>query len=321
MKLPIKLAALVAVLACVAATFVQSKNPDEILKAINDYRTKSVTDARNAGAQVDFAALNAEVAKMATAAIEGVETDKVEPSKAYSWAQIFSLAGKHEPVCDLCEKYLTTNPGPEQKFAAQMLMLNSCNTLGEGGMLASTLPMVTAPDLMSSQSLLRTVVGSYAGTIADDMGIEAAFKAIDGALAQVKYESPEDYAKRMLPSYKARGLKNPDGTPMTDEQMTAMLVTSGKSINDSLPYMAADKKSSLLTAAGKKDEALKVLKDFVAGRDPSSAYVRRANSAIKQTEIVGQPAVPLTFGRKYGDFTSLDQWKGKVVIIDFTAHW
>jgi hypothetical protein len=181
--------------------------------------------------------------------------------------------------------------------------------------------MVTAPDLMSSQSLLRTVVGSYAGTIADDMGIEAAFKAIDGALAQVKYESPEDYAKRMLPSYKARGLKNPDGTPMTDEQMTAMLVTSGKSINDSLPYMAADKKSSLLTAAGKKDEALKVLKDFVAGRDPSSAYVRRANSAIKQTEIVGQPAVPLTFGRKYGDFTSLDQWKGKVVIIDFTAHW
>jgi hypothetical protein len=321
MKLPITLAACVAVLACVAATFVQSKNPDEILKAINDYRTKSVADARSAGAQVDFAALNAEVTKMALAAIEGIDTDKVEPSKAYSWAQIYSLAGKHEPVCDLCEKYLTSNPSPEQKFAAQMLMLNSCNTLGEGDMLASTLPMVTAPDLAASQSLLRTVVSSYAGTIAEDMGTDAAFRAIDRALAQVKYETPEDYAKRMLPGYKARGLKNPDGTLMTDEQLTAQLVTSGKSVNDSLPYMAADKKASLLKADGKNDEALKVLKDFVASRDPSSAYVRRANSAIKQTEIVGQPAVPLTFGRKYGEFEGLDQWKGKVVLIDFTAHW
>jgi hypothetical protein len=321
MKLPITLAAVVAVLACVAATFVQSKNPDEILKAINDYRTKSVADARSAGTQVDFAALNAEVTKMALAAIEGIDTDKVESSKAYSWAQIYSLAGKHEAVCDLCEKYLASNPSPDQKFAAQMLMLNSCNTMGEGDMLASTLPMVTAPDLMTSQALLRTVVSTYAGTIAADMGTEAAFKAIDRALAQVKYETPEDYAARMLPSYKARGLKNPDGTPMSDEQMTAQLVASGKSINDSLPYMAADKKASLLTADGKKDEALKVLKAFVAGRDPSSAYVRRANSAIKQAEVVGQPAIPLTFGRKYGDFESLDQWKGKVVIIDFTAHW
>ncbi len=321
LKLPITLAACVAVLACVAATFVQSKNPDEVLKAINDYRTKSVTDARTAGKQVDFAALNAEVTKMALAAIEGIDTDKVEPSKAYSWAQIYSLAGKHEPVCDLCEKYLTTNPSPDQKFAAQMLMLSSCNTLGEGDMLASTLPMVTAPDLISSQNLLRTVVNSYAGTIAEDLGTEAAFRAIDRALEQVKYEAPEDYAKRMLPSSKARGLKNPDGTPMSDEQLTAQLVTSGKSVNDSLPYMAADKKASLLKADGKGDEALKILKAFVAGRDPSSAYVRRANSAIKQVEIVGQPAVALSFARQHGEFKNLEEWKGKVVIIDFTAHW
>jgi hypothetical protein len=321
MKPLFRLAAGLAALACVAATFVQSQDPDAVLKAINDYRTKAAADARAEGKQLDFAAVNAEATKMAQAAIEGVAPDKVEPSKAYSWAQVFSLAGKHEAVCDLCEKYLASNPNPQQKYAAQMLMLSSCNTLGEGEMIAHTLPGVTAPDLMSSQAFLRSVVGTFSGTIAEDLGMDAAFKAIDAALAQVKYETPEEYAARMLPSYKARNLKNADGTPMTDEQLTAMLVTSGKSVNDSLPYMAADKKASLLTEAGKKDEALKVLKDFVAGRDPSSAYVRRANSMIKQTEIVGQPFVALKYDRKYGDFTSLDQWKGKVVIIDFTAHW
>jgi hypothetical protein len=321
MKLLIRLAAVVAAVGCVAATFVQSKDPDEILKSINEYRTKALTEARNAGTAVDMAKINGEVTKMALAAVEGVDTDKVEPSKAYSWAQIFSMAGMHEPVCHLCEKYLATNPAPSQKFAAQMLMLNSCNTLGEGDMLASTLPMVTAPDVASSQSLLRVVVMNYADTIAKAKGQEAAFKAIDDALAQVQYEAPEDYAKRMLPSYKARGIKGPDGNPLSDEQLTAQLVTSGKSVNDSLPYMAADKKASLLTDAGKKDEALKVLKAFVAGRDPSSAHVRRANSAIKQAEIVGTPAVPLKYDRKYGEFNGLDEWLGKVVIIDFTAHW
>jgi hypothetical protein len=77
----------------------------------------------------------------------------------------------------------------------------------------------------------------------------------------------------------------------------------------------------MLTDAGKKDEGLKVLKAFVAGRDPNSAYVRRANSAIKQAEIVGSPAIPLKYERKYGEFNGLDEWLGKVVIIDFTAHW
>lgn len=321
MRLLIRLAACVAVVACVAATFVQSKDPDAVLKAINDHRVKASSDARATGTQLDFAKLNAEVAKMATDAIEGVEPDKVEAAKAYSWAQIFSMAGKHEEVCDLCEKYLTSNPAPNQKFAAQMLMLGSCNTLGEGDMLAQTLPSVVAPDLASSQSLLRTVVSSFSGTIAEDLGMDAAFKAIDAALAQVKFESPEDYAKRMFPNYATRRPKNADGTDMNDEQLTAFLVANGKSVNDSLPYMAADRKASLLKDAGKNDEALKVLKEFVAGRDPSSAYVRRANSAIKQTEIIGQPAVPLAYSRQYGEFNGLDQWLGKVVIIDFTAHW
>ena len=59
---------------------------------------------------------------------------------------------------------------------------------------------------------------------------------------------------------------------------------------------------------------------FLLTQEPSSCW-RRANSAIRQTELIGLPAPVLYFGRQYGDFESLDAWKGKVVIIDFTAHW
>ena len=321
MKPFIRIAAIVAAVACMAATFVQSKNPDDILKSINQFRSESIADARAAGERIDINALNEQIATKANEAVEGVDPTKVEASQAYSWAQIFSMAGRHKETCDLAARFLRTYPPVQERYAAHMLLLSSCNTMGDGGMIADVLPDVVAPNLALSQSFLRTVVSSYAGTIADDEGIEAAFEAIDAAMAQVKFETPEEYAKRMLPSYKARNMKNRDGSDRTDEQLTAQLLSSGKMVNDSLPYAVADKKSKLLNDAGRKDEALRVLKAFVDSSDPASAYVRRAESAIKQTEMIGSPATSLNFGRKYGDFKSLEDWKGKVVIIDFTAHW
>ncbi len=321
MKTFIRTAVIVAAVACMAASFVQSKNPDDILKSINQFRSKSIADARAAGEQININALNEQVAAKANEAIEGVDATKVEAEQAYSWAQIFSMAGKHKETCDLAARYLKTYPPVQQRYAAQILLLNSCNTLGDGEMIADILSDVVAPNLALSQAFLRSVVNSYSGTIAEDEGIDAAFRAIDSALAQVKFETPEEYAERMLPSYKSRGLKNRDGSDRTDEQLTALLVASGKRVNESLPYAVADKKSKLLKDAGRKDEALSVLKEFVKDRDPSSAYVGRANTAIKQTELIGSPATPLDFGRQYGEFKSLEDWKGKVVLIDFTAHW
>ena len=304
-----------------AVSFAQEKNPKDIMDAIVAHRTQRMDEARSAGKRVDMAAINAETKAMALKAAEGVDPASVDLDLALSWASVFSMAGMHQEICDLCLRFLESNPSGEDKSIAQGMAMRACNSLGDVDMLVEILATYAPATKLQSQGHLGSVVGSYADTIAEKMGLEAALKAIDDALAQVQFEDPAEYAKRSFDSYKARGTKNRDGSEMTDEQITAMLVSSAKNLNDRLIYSAANKKSGLLEDAGRKDEALSVLKEFVKNRDPSSAYVRRANSAIKQTELIGSPATSLDFGRKYGDFTSLEDWKGKVVIIDFTAHW
>jgi hypothetical protein len=321
MKLTLRAVAVTAALFCVATSFGQSKNPEELLRSINQFRSDRITDARASGKAIDANALNADVAAKATEAIQGVDASKVEAAQAFAWAQIFSLAGKHKETCDLANKYLKTKPSPDQRFAAQMLMLNACDTLGEGKMIAKTLPGVAPPNLAASQTLLRSVVNAYSEEILKDMGVKAAFKALDNAMSKLQIEAPDAYAKRMFEPTKARNPKNRDGSDMTSEQITAQLVTSGKSLNDSMGYSVVNRKVGILTDANRSDEAKKMLEAYIAAGDPNGVYVRRAASELKKMTIVGSPFVALNFDRQHGEFKGLEQWKGKVVIIDFTAHW
>ena len=310
-----------AALICVATSFGQSKNPDELLQSITQFRSDRITDARASGKLVDANALNADVAAKAVEAIQGIKVSKVEAAQGLVWAQLFSMAGKHKETCDLANKYLKTKPSPDQRFAAQMMVLNACNTLGEGKMIAKTLPGVAPPNLAASQALLRSVVNAYSEEILKDMGVKAAFKALDNAMSKLQIEEPDAYAKRMLEPTKARNPRNRDGSGMTDEQITAQLVTSGKSLNDNLAYSVVSRKVGILTGANRNDEAQKMLEAYIAAGDPNGAYVKRAASELKKMTIVGSPAVALNFDRQHGEFKGLEQWMGKVVIIDFTAHW
>lgn len=321
MKNFIRTVVITAAFACIAASFVQSKNPDEILKSINAFRDKSITDARAAGEMIDMNALNEQVAAQANEAIKGVDPTKVEAAQAYSWAQIFALAGKHKETCDLAARYLKTYPPVQQRYEWHILMLDSCAALGDGDMLADLLRDVVAPNLALSQTFFQAVLSSYSEPIAKDRSIDAAFEAIDFALDQVKFETPEKYAERMLPTYRARNYKNADGSSRTDEQLTVALVANGEKINGRIAYAATDAKAVMLKEAGREEDALLVLKEFVKDRDPANEYVAFTNSTIKQMEMIGSPATSLNFDRQYGEFKSLDAWKGKVVIIDFTAHW
>jgi thiol-disulfide isomerase/thioredoxin len=98
------------------------------------------------------------------------------------------------------------------------------------------------------------------------------------------------------------------------------------------PYVYASiscLKYELLLSQGKKDEALKGLKllrkKMEAYPDSRNAFNQPPTQPIdvllKRVELANSTAPPVVVDNKIGDFKSLEAWRGKVVIVDFFAHW
>lgn len=304
-----------------ASAFAQTPAKDA-LKSINEFRTGKFTEARSSGKQVDFAAIDKEVKEKAESAIKGIEVGKVDAADAYDWAQLFSLAGRHKEVCELGHKYLTTKPAADVKFRVQMLMMSSCNALGEGDMLILTLKDIKPVDSNMGRSLASSTVYMYADTIAKTEGVEAALKALDEVASKIPAADHKAYAQQMLNAAKAREAQNPPATaPKPDADR--LIEFERQSVNNGTAtlFSVVDKKAELLKGAGRKDEALKLLREYVASVDPKAPVVRTAKASLKQMEMIGAAAPVLNSERSYGEFKGLEALKGKVVIIDFFAHW
>lgn len=98
------------------------------------------------------------------------------------------------------------------------------------------------------------------------------------------------------------------------------------------PYVYASLhclKLDLMLQEGKKDEAIQGLK---ALRKKMEAYPNSKNamgqpptalidSLLKKAEMADAPAPEITIDAKIGNFPGLKAWRGKVVIVDFFAHW
>ncbi len=304
-----------------ASAFAQTPAKDA-LKSINDLRVAKFADARQSGKPIDFAAIDREVKAKAEEAIKGIEPSKVLANEAYDWAQLFSLAGRHKDVCDLCHMYVKSNPTPEMKFTAQMLMMNSCNALGEADMLILTLKDIKPVNAMMGRSLASSTAYTFADTIVKSQGIPAALSVIDGIMAKLPEEDHKANAQRMLDAAKAREAQNPPANaPKPDAERLVEFEASSISQAQSVRFTLVEKKAELLKESGKKSDALKVLKDFVGSVDAKSPVARTANAGIKQMEMIGMVAPALNSERSHGTFNGLGSLKGKVVIIDFFAHW
>jgi len=126
----------------------------------------------------------------------------------------------------------------------------------------------------------------------------------------------------MLAMAKDREAKNPPATaPKPDEERLKDLEVQGGQVNQGQLYAFAGKKAELYKEAGKTDEAIALLKSEIAKLDPKAPAYRQANSALIMLTLTGSAAPAIVSERSYGTFDSLESLKGKVVIIDFFAHW
>lgn len=276
------------VLVALAVTAIAvTQGPADVLKQITEFRTAKMKEGIRS--QEQFDALQAEVKKMALAALNGVDLKKVDAKDALAWAQVASMAGEHKTTCDLCQTYLKSNPSSADKFTAQMLMLSSCNALGEADMLIMMVPAVNPDSKERALSLATSTAFTFADTVKDKEGVDTALKLIEAVEAKIPVDQ------------------------FTTDQEKARLASAR--------YNIVDAKATMLLDAGRKDAALATLDAGVKLFPEGDANGKRLTTKRNQITIINSVAPVLAVEKTIGSFPGLEGLKGKVVLVDFFAHW
>lgn len=323
MKLFRKLSILAAVAILAVTAFAQG-DAKAVLKEINDFRTAKLTEARSGGralTQEVFNTITDAVKAKAEVAVKDVDVTKIEAKDAYDWAVVFSMAGKHKEVCDLSHKFLMSGPTPEQSYAARILMMQSCNALGEADMLVDTMASLKPSSPIHSNQMYSAAL-NYSSTIAKKKGVDAAIKVLDDVSGKLVFEDPQVVADRNFDAEKKRNeAANKTLTPEEEAKRKEFWLTNAKSSQAATRFGIIERKAELLVDAKRKDDAVRELDKFI-GEQPEGSPTRRSASMFKtRLTLPNSPAPALNFERGYGGVNSLASLKGKVVIVDMFAHW
>lgn len=315
------------VLAMSVTSFAQQGiDPNKVLQEANAYYSQLITEARASKTAINAEELQAKRIAKLEETLKDVDLAKIEAKDAYAWARVYQSAKRDKDTCDLVKRYLDTKPGDSEKFQAMLLMAQSCNTLKESQMLTATLNEIPVPTAMNSTTLASYTVNQFVDTILEKDGLDAALKILNTIEGKLVGEDPKDYAKRMLESSKraiAGGSTiNTASKAKTDEEKLAEFEISGRYANEGRGLQFDQKRAELLNDAGRKKEAVEILGAAIAKLDPKNPALRGAKAAMVHMTLVGSMAPALTVERFLTkEFTSLEALKGKVVIVDFFAHW
>ncbi len=261
-------------------------DPNVALKEINDYRTAQLTEARAAGKTVNAAELNKAVKDKATAAIEGVEPKSIKAAEGYAWMQLFMMAERYEDLKPLCDEFMKSMPSEADMFNADSLCMRGFYSLGkyeDGAMTASMMK----PQTVAQLSMIVSYSNVFAPEIAKKQDAETAARFLDGIIAKVP-------------------------TTLTEADQKA------------LPGVLASfysGKADMFEEAGKKEDAMKTLDAGLADARIPDANKRSLKMTKTRMGLIGAPAPAITSERGYGEYPGLEGLKGKVVVIDFYAHW
>lgn len=261
----------------------------DVLKSLMDFRQTIVKQAQDkaatGGPPVDGQAIQQQLKAKADEAIKTIDPAKVDPAEAMDWAQIYSIAGRTKEAQSLLASYLTSKPDASKQFDAQRLLVIMSQRNGDAKTEAATLSSMKPSDPNSSLGYAALVLGQ-APNVVGELGVEKTVALIDKAVA---------------------GL--PTGT-LTDAQSR---------LTASLQQNAVRTKIQLYKDGGQRDKALALLDEAL--KTANDRTKGQLTVLRNQLVLVGIPAPTLKADQKYGEFPGLAGLKGKVVILDFFAHW
>lgn len=230
--------------------------------------------------------ITAESRTSAQAALNGVDLKAVDAAQGLDWARLADLAQNRAPVMGLLTKFIDTKPAPSLEYQASSLGLSYARQAGDTSKLfyfADHLPATTDSEKLRRASMLISYV---AAAKMEHEGFEKGSKWLDELIASVA-------------SLKA------------DAKLGAQATSLGLG--------AATQKIDWLEHNGRAQDAVKLIDATVAGLDPKLA--RTLLGKKTQLSIVGNPSPTFKPTEVIGDFAGLESLKGKIVVLDFFAHW
>ncbi|MEQ1823054.1 MAG: TlpA disulfide reductase family protein [Fimbriimonadaceae bacterium] len=317
------------VLALSVSAFAQEGiDPNKVMQEVNAYYSQLIADARASKEPINANDLMAKRIAKIEETLKTVDIAKIEAKDAYAWARLYQSAKRDKECCDLVKRYLETKPADADRFQAMLTMAQSCNNLGESQMLTATLNEIPVPTSMNYSLLTSYMVNQFVDTILEKDGLDAALKILNTVEAKIVTEDPKDYAKRMNENRKravsggAATITNPNSKAKTEQEYLAEYEATGAYNFEARGLQFDQKRAEMLNDAGRKKEAVEILGSAIAKLSPKNPALRGAKSTLTQLTLVGSMAPALTVERFLTkEFASLEALKGKVVIVDFFAHW
>lgn len=272
-----------------AAGGADEKDPEAALREIRAWVSDQLKQAQEKNTQPNITELRNQQTEKARAAVQGVDPAAAEPGKCYAWAQLFQMAQMPKEQIVAANRFLTANPDSEARYNAQILLLNGYQTLDDAKGLYAVLKEVKPPKPLMAASFASMTANIYAETIAKHMGVPTALELIKRVESMVALDD----------------LK----TPMDRQRGESAIVS------------LAISRAELLQMENKREAALESLETAKKRLSADSRLLSRLNAQIRHIQLPGSPAPELKKERGYGSFESLASLRGKVVVLEFTAHW
>ncbi len=297
---PILRFALAAIFVCTFTLAAPAaEKPQATLDAITRLRADRLAEAKAAGKRADFTAISAEATAKAKASVKDVDPARVELGDAQPWYDLFVAAQDYNGARIVAQRWSGKAEG-EERFKAQLALMSADYLLKDMKSLAQTLGETKPPDTAGAIRLANLANG-YVLNALTQADKETAMKVLSAGEATVPKDGFSDDKQRDL-------------AKRTSEQ----LARTRKVIEDN---------------PGKEAEALakerrSALAGLMAGRATGSntnaaaaaAEARKARDA-KLAELTGTDATDFKPRNVLGEFKGLEDLKGKVVMLDFFAHW
>jgi len=281
-----------ATIACVslllAADPARAVPPDfDPAAVVREFREERATRTKGSP-PAGIAAIDADIAARAAARLAGVTPADLPPAAGRDWAALYSLANRPEVARDLLRRYLGTPLSPEARHQGEMDLMLAAVRLNDGETIYERLSAMPV-DPARAASLGSYFGGTFHHYVFNARGAAACLAIIDRIEPQV-----------------------PSGPFVNDEER--------KSHGWARRQLAATK-AFYLAETGRREEAVAVLDHALATLDGDIFRRDGLNGDRQRYLLLDRPAPAIAVDRAHGQFTGLEAYRGKVLMLEFTAHW